>query len=175
MNNGTTMQLILPEPRYYESYLEAIREYREQQVEPFAFCDPEDGDLFERFKNMREGRFLPKNFVAASYLWLVEGERFIGEISIRHVLTAKLKAYGGNIGYGVRYSDWNKGYGTEMLARALVVAKNELGLSQVLITCNEGNVGSARVIEKNGGVLGNRVVNKIYGKKHLTRRYWITL
>ena len=45
------------------------------------------------------------------------------KISIRHRLTDDLKRYGGHIGYDVRYSEWNKGYGTLMLRLALEKAK----------------------------------------------------
>jgi hypothetical protein len=47
----------------------------------------------------------------------------------------------------------------EGMADALPVAR-ELGISRVLITCDEDNVGPRATIEKNGGV---------YNRK---RRYW---
>ena len=102
------------------------------------------------------------------------GEEFIGEISIRHNLTDSLLRYGGHIGYGIRYSKWNSGYGTKMLALALKKAKH-MGLNKVLITCDEDNIGSAKVIENNGGILENIIENIIEGKKIYTKRYWIEL
>ena len=50
-----------------------------------------------------------------------------------------------------------------------------MGLEKVLITCNKDNFGSAKVIEKNGGVLENIVENIIEGKKIYTKRYWIEI
>ena len=79
---------------------------------------------------------------------------FIGEISIRHNLNAALEKYGGHIGYGIRFSEWNKGFGTLMLKLALIEAK-KIGLSKVLVTCDDSNAASARVMEKNGFVLGD--------------------
>lgn len=46
-----------------------------------------------------------------------------------------------------------------------------LGLDKVLVTCDETNPASARVIEKAGGVLED-VRDTELGR---TRRYWITL
>jgi len=40
-----------------------------------------------------------------------------------------------------------------MLAEALRLARTELELSRVLVTCDDDNIASIRVIEKNGGVL----------------------
>ena len=81
---------------------------------------------------------------------------------------------GGHIGYGVRYSEWNRGYGTKMLGLALEKAK-ELHLSLVLITCNDDNLASARVMEKNGFVLGDKIIVSVDGEDYLTRRYWKTI
>jgi predicted acetyltransferase len=43
-----------------------------------------------------------------------------------------------------------------MLAEALVVCR-QLGLREVLVTCAVDNLGSRRVIEANGGILGRIV------------------
>jgi predicted acetyltransferase len=79
---------------------------------------------------------------------------------------------GGHIGYGVRPSERGKGYGTEVCRRTLEAARG-LGLARVLITCDTDNPASARIIEKNGGVLENEVRSRETGK--MKRRYWVTL
>lgn len=103
-----------------------------------------------------------------------EARRFLGIIDIRHQLTDSLLRFGGHIGYAVRLGDWNKGYGTLMLSLALPHAK-ALGITRCLITCDDDNTASARVMEKNGFVLGDKVENLIDGQTVLTRRYWRTL
>ena len=81
-----------------------------------------------------------------------------------------LKQYGGHIGYGIRFSEWNKGYGTLMLRLALEKAK-ALGITSALITCNDDNYGSAKVMENNGFMLQDKIQNMINGKPITTRRY----
>ena len=108
----------------------------------------------------------------SNYFWLIEDSEFIGEVSIRHILNDALLLHGGHIGYGVRYSKWNKGYGTELLHQALLKAK-AMNLNDVLITCNDDNIGSIKIIEKNGSLLENKIENVVDGKRILTRRYWI--
>ena len=61
-------------------------------------------------------------------------------------------------------------YGTLMLQLALDKATN-FGISRVLITCADDNVGSARAMEKNGFSLQDKIHNVIDGKNVLTRRY----
>lgn len=47
--------------------------------------------------------------------------------------------------------------------------------NKVLLTCDDDNIGSYKIIEKNGGVLENRVQNESEGETFLTRRYWIKI
>jgi len=53
---------------------------------------------------------------------------------------------------GYRKREQHKGYGKLMLKLALPRAK-KLGLNQVLITCNDNNTGSIKIIECFGSVL----------------------
>ena len=68
-----------------------------------------------------------------------------------------------------------QGLGTKLLAGALDYARGQLALPWVLLTCVDGNTGSARVIEKNGGVLLDKLDDVIDGKPRVTRRYRIEL
>jgi predicted acetyltransferase len=49
----------------------------------------------------------------------------------------------------------------------------ERGLYRVLLTCDETNIGSRKVIENNGGELENAV--QVEGQTVLKMRYWIHL
>ena len=51
--------------------------------------------------------------------------------------------------------------------------KPKLGLKKALVTCDKTNIASAKIIEKNGGVLENEIfVDEQAGWK---KRYWINL
>lgn len=168
------MKLVYPSEKYLKSYQEAFDEYAAHNVKSYTFNDITKVDVVKKYYNYRKGINLKPNRVAQTTYWLVEGDRFIGQIGIRHELNDFLLNYGGHIGYGVRYSCWGKGYGTKMLSLALKKAK-EMGLTKVLITCDNNNYASVKVIENNNGKLENIVENTIDGKKVLTRRYWIEL
>jgi predicted acetyltransferase len=60
----------------------------------------------------------------------------------------------------------------EMLRQALPVARG-LGLAEVLLTCDDTNVASIRVIERNGGAL--RETKTLGAQRPLKRYYWVTL
>ena len=167
------VSLIVPREEYLQSYREAFDEYVKNGVSTYYFTDASSCDIFAKFDRYRKERDLPPDRVGEDKYWLVDEEKtyFIGEIAIRHRLNEALAQRGGHIGYGVRYSEWNRGYGTKMLALALEKAK-ELRISPVLITCNDDNLASARVMEKNGFVLGDTILVSEDGTEILTRRYW---
>jgi predicted acetyltransferase len=94
----------------------------------------------------------PVGWVTGTYLWMVDDEEVVGRISLRHTLTPWLLEVGGHIGYAVRPTARRKGHATSALGLMLRIA-GERGIDPVLVTCDDDNVGSRRVIEANGGVL----------------------
>ena len=95
---------------------------------------------------------------------------FVGAVNIRHYLNEGLLQTGGHIGDGIRPSERRKGYGTAMVALALEECR-KLGIDRVLMCCDKDNIGSAKTIIRNGGVLENEVIED----DHLEQRYWIQL
>lgn len=171
------VKLIVPCEEYLQSYKEAYDEYVENGVSTYSFTNISSCDIFAKFDRYRNERDLPPDRVGEDKYWLVDDEKpqyFIGEIALRHRLNDALMQRGGHIGYGIRYSEWNHGYGTKILSLALEKAK-ELHISPILITCNDDNLASARVMEKNGFVLGDKIMLSRDGKDRLTRRYWKTI
>lgn len=81
-----------------------------------------------------------------------EGEKLVGMLSIRYELPQELTAKLGDIGYGVRPSERNKGYATAMLRYALKVCR-EQGMKKVVLGCYKDNLASAATITKCNGVL----------------------
>ena len=100
----------------------------------------------------------------------IDRDLFVGAVNIRHDLTAKMLVNAGHIGDGIRPSERRKGYATAMIGLALKEAK-KLGINRVLMVCDKRNIGSAKSIMNNGGILENEViVNGI-----TQQRYWIDL
>ncbi|MFT3754621.1 MAG: GNAT family N-acetyltransferase [Pseudoxanthomonas sp.] len=107
--------------------------------------------------------------VASSFLFAFDGARIVGRVSIRHQLNEFLLRNGGHIGYVVVPEFRGRGYASAMLAKALVIARDELGIARALLTCAEDNAASIKVIERNGGMFEG------FSEEFLprVRRYWI--
>lgn len=112
----------------------------------------------------RERTPRPPGYVPSTHLWWVDGDTFLGRLHIRHRLTPFLLEEGGHIGYHVIPSARRQGHATAMLHAGLPVAAL-LGIDCALLTCDEGNTGSRKAIEANGGLFQDRRNGKL--------RYWV--
>lgn len=100
----------------------------------------------------------------------VQRDIFVGAVNIRHYLNDALLLNGGHVGDGVLPSERRKGIATQMIRLALDECR-KLGIHRVLMVCDKENVGSAKSIQKNGGVLENEVIVNGVAEQ----RYWIEL
>ena len=173
------IELIEASSEYLEEYKEAYLETLEQiklgntSKHNLLFLNPDEEDVVQAFKDSRDQSKLPAHYVPSYDYFVVDGSTFIGIIHIRVRLTENLIRYGGHIGYAVRPKFWNKGYGKEILRLGLEKARDLIEDEKILITCDDTNIGSYKVIEANGGILENKVENEDQGEKFLSRRYWI--
>ncbi|MCT4612340.1 MAG: GNAT family N-acetyltransferase [Clostridia bacterium] len=86
--------------------------------------------------NESRGINLPAGWVPCSSFWLInEYEGVVGVIRIRHRVGNDCLMKLGHIGYEVKSTCRNKGYGTKLLEFGLVGA-HKLGIRKVLLTCD---------------------------------------
>jgi predicted acetyltransferase len=167
--------LDLPNETYKQSFLNAATEMqacgegdrKEAQVANETF-----GDYLKYLASCREGKNLKPGYVPDTVYWLIDEGEYIGRVSIRHYLTKELEELGGHIGYLIRPTMRKKGYGKEILRLALEKAR-DMGLSRVLLTCDEDNTASIKIIETHGGKFESKVEDNNGGAAKL--RYWIDL
>lgn len=146
------------EMKYFDMYKEALENYK---------------SYIGKLKNQSKGLDLPEGWMPSSTFWLTDSEEILGVIRIRHSIDNEyLKKYAGHIGYDISPKYRKKGYGTKILGYGLVKAR-ELGIERVLVTCVSDNIGSMKIIEKNGGVFENEVYDM--DNNELIRRYWIDI
>jgi predicted acetyltransferase len=117
----------------------------------------------------RQGIDLPANRVRGAFLAADVDGQLVGRSSIRFEMNDFLATRGGHIGYAVLPAFRRKGYATAILTESIVIARNE-GVSAILVTCDDSNVASAKVIERCGGVLENITIDD---DGIGFRRYWI--
>ena len=162
------------------SYADEIIKYKEESLKESPLINGSAGlnrfssieDWLEELNKRSCEDTVPKGLVPSStYLGVREKDNYIvGMIDIRHYLNEYLTQVGGNIGYSVRKSERNKGYAKQMLKLALEKCK-ELKIKKVLITCNEDNIASEKVILSANAKFED--IRNVDGENK--KRFWIDL
>ena len=171
------LQLIEPTEELADDLAAMLREYDSHGTEGekalYADALADIPAYVRKLQDESRGIALPEGYVPSPTYWLVrDGERIVAASNLRHRLTESLLHEGGHIGYGTRPSERGKGYGTPICRRTIEKAR-DMGISRVLITCDDDTPASARIIEAGGGVMENTVISRVTGK--LKRRYWIDM
>ncbi len=177
-------QLVRPELAHIPSFLEALREgfsrdnLRATSPGEIAQIEREPEWFVRQVNHPPSQVVLPDGTlgqrVPSTELWYMDGDTFLGSVGVRHELNEILASWGGHIGYAVRPSAQRQGHASAMLAGGLDFVRANLPLERVLLTVDNDNEGSIRVIEKNGGVFEAEVDNPwVEGVRG--RRYWIDL
>lgn len=171
------IQLVQPVAGLEKAFVSMVREYARVGEDRYqGIGELGRGDFAAYVRRLGEqarGVGLADGYVPWSTFWLVRGgARVLGVSRLRHRLSERLLVSGGHIGYDIRPSERRKGYGTRLLALTLPRAR-AMGIERALVTCLAGNLGSARIIEGNGGVFQDEIFSEEMGGQ--LRRYWIDL
>jgi predicted acetyltransferase len=153
--------LVLPDECYRESFVEGASEFAKQGRLDSTYAAFLGFDVtrlrqeFETFvddlRDMGNASRVRQVGYRDCVYWLIDDARYVGQSSIRPELgTPYLITYGGHIGYSIRPSHRQQGYGRRILQLALERCR-EFGLERALVTCDEDNMASRRIIEANGG------------------------
>lgn len=173
------LQLVKLTHAYRQQLFDMLEEWKADIIKnntnrsPWAIFRNDFHDFDFYLENLEIKEEVPGGPVPDTTLFCLDLDRnvFVGAVNIRHYLNEALLFNGGHIGDGIRPSERRKGYATAMIALALEECR-KLGLKRILMCCDKDNVGSAKSIIRNGGVLENEVVDE---KGTIEQRYWIEL
>ena len=169
------MELVSPSELYEQSFISFLNDFIQN--------DPENSDFYsealvcfssyvQSLNDQSKGINLPDGYVPCNHYWLMaENNEIVGALRVRHNIdTPFLSHEAGHIGYDIAPSFRKRGYGTQMLKLGLAKAKS-LNLHSVLITADEDNIASRKIIESNGGILEQVVMGEVFPNP--IAKYWV--
>lgn len=170
--------LVIPSATYKTSFIDAICELQANGIalgDGILKLNPQEleqhfNEYLRTIRRFEPGNDLPKGYVHSESRWLVIGTHYVGRASLRYELNKRLREFGGHIGYEIRPSERNKGYG-KLILKLMLARAAELGIEQALVSCDDNNPASAGIIEANGGILEGVFTVPNHNKP--IRRYWI--
>ena len=169
------MKLILPSIQYKDSFLEMAKSLNSEGhwwgPDPLII-EKDIKSYLQKLEDMKHGLNLEINQAAGTEFWILYNDQIAGRLKVYHELLDWMKIRGGHIGYVISSPFRKSGLATLALQEALQFAKSR-GMTEILMTCDENNIGSIRVIEKNNGILKDKV--KAQGRSIYTCRYLILL
>ncbi|MDS1842127.1 GNAT family N-acetyltransferase [Vibrio vulnificus] len=170
------MELVSPSIDFESEYSVFYLDFAGNDVENAEYYRDGVSDFaqyVQKLTDEAQGLNLPDGYVPCNHFWLIDDDRnILGAIRVRHNIENDFLALeAGHIGYDIAPSYRGKGYGKLMLKLALPKAKL-LGIAQVLITADEDNIASRKVIESNGGQFEKVVRGKVFPEP--LARYWVT-
>jgi len=171
------MHLEFPQKSHEKMWFDIVAEFKTTDIviTPYALTLNLNNydEYLIKTTNFHNNINVHEQFVSATTYFLMDEkqDKILGAVNIRHMLNDYLLRVGGNIGYGIAPSERRKGYATKMLSLSLDKCR-EIGLEKVLLCCNKSNIGSAKTIKNNGGILENEIKED---NGNIIQRYWINL
>ncbi len=169
------MELVTPCLELEHEFARFYQDFVEHDIENADYYSEGKTNFSEYVRHLIEesqGINLPRGYVPCSHYWLLDANKTIlGAIRVRHNIDNEfLTLEAGHIGYDIAPSQRGKGNGKRMLKLVLPYAK-ALGIDKALVTADDDNLASRKVIEANGGKLENIVMGKVFN--NLIARYWV--
>ncbi|MFM2484195.1 GNAT family N-acetyltransferase [Celerinatantimonas yamalensis] len=172
------MKLIVPTlalKNAFDAFYDDYIRHDAMNAERYRLGHHDYASYIHQLDNEANGINLRTGYVPSDHYWLVDNHcsHLLGCIRLRHRIDNDfLYQEGGHIGYDMMPSARRQGNGSLMLKLVLVKAR-EKGFSKVLVTADQDNIASRKVIENNGGQLENMIFGPVLSR--CIARYWIDL
>ncbi len=143
-----------PSEKYEESFFQAMAEFKDEgnpQV-PDGMTKEEFPAYVQKLHDQSVGKNLKEGHMPSKEFWIIDADGYAGRIILGLSYAPDPDRLGNHVGYAVRPSKRRKGYATQALQFLLDEAR-KLNIDKLMPICDEDNVASRKVIERNGGVL----------------------
>ncbi|MCR4334350.1 MAG: GNAT family N-acetyltransferase [Patescibacteria group bacterium] len=155
------MELYPPSNKYKDSYISGLKEMLLESPNPkFLKTEIDNFDIYLSQFTTSNNEPVAKGIVPFSEYWLINEEKYVGTVQIRHEASGRFDNIKSHIYFHIIPSRRRQGYGNKILSLGLKKSRI-LGLNKVMITCDKKNVASRKIIENNNGILINEIMTGV--------------
>jgi predicted acetyltransferase len=151
---GDQMNLELPSEKYIDSFFQAMAEFAAEGIPQISLdmTEKQFPDYVKRLHDQAAGKNLKEGHIPSLEFWMIDAEGYAGRIIVGLTFIPTPDRVGHHVGYAVRPSKRRLGYATTAL-QCLLEEARKLKITKLMPICDEANVASRKVIERNRGVL----------------------
>ena len=176
----SNIKLIKPSKEYFKQYKDMMDEWLMEgsRVSPWPlhlkYHTEEYFDEMLKTLDDNENSINLNGYVPSTTYWLYDtiSDKILGASNLRHYLNETGLKYWGHIGYGIRPSERNKGYGTLLLNLTLEKA-HEMNIDRVYLGAYLGNIASWKIMEKCHGIFDQILIEEETGLP--IKKYYIDI
>ena len=172
-------RLVVPAENLMKDYLDFCRASWGKVHDSYILDNP---DRYDEWRHTRirdylraeQGIGLPPGIVPSVTFWIFQSGCMIGICNFRPVLNERLERYGGHLGFVLRPECRGRGYGRSLIPLLLERAR-QLGIRELLLTCEAANTASVRWSEAFPGSQSEYGVEFFDGRPCRIHRTWVKL
>jgi len=149
-----------PSEKYIDSFFQAMAEFEVEGIPqiPENMTTEQFPAYVQQLHDQSIGKNLKEGYVPSKEFWIIDADGYAGRIILGLSFTPDPDRVGNHVGYAVRPSKRRKGYATKAL-QCLLDEATKLKIYKLMPICDAANIASRKVIERNGGVLLDRMPN----------------
>ncbi|MBC8064377.1 MAG: GNAT family N-acetyltransferase [Chlorobia bacterium] len=149
-----------PSEKFQDSFFQAMAEFAgEGNRQVAADMSQEQFPAYvQQLHDQSLGKNLKEGYIPSKEFWIIDADGYAGRIILGLTFVPTPERVGHHVGYAVRPSKRQHGYATKALELLLDEAR-KINILKLMPECDSTNIASRKVIERNGGVLLDRMPN----------------
>lgn len=153
------LKLIIPSLEHKDSYLEVMSKKDQGKVDPSKdyYSVANLTDQIKRWENLSKD----KENGRIQYWMIMDDSVYVGSFQIRYKASGSSPELASNLGWAIDHPDYDTDQNKKLILELGLEKVKESGLKEVIVTCEEKDVFTKELIEKNGATFIEKLPDSV--------------